>query len=117
MTWASVCGDRSFSDELRPRPDFQRSPQKRPDDKMRTWPTLKRVLLVWGIGTALACVAFVLYAQTLPRDELVVANTLSFQAMMSVIVVAIPSGIGLLCFLLVGALVKGWATRHKRKTE
>ena len=80
---------------------------------MSSWPSLTKVLFVWSAATSFACVVYVLYARTLPRDELVMANTLEFQAMMSVIVVALPSGFCLLFFLTVGALVKGWAARHE----
>jgi TRAP-type C4-dicarboxylate transport system permease small subunit len=67
-----------------------------------------------GRSNLFACVVYVLYAKTLPPDELVMANTLEFQAIMSFIFVALPSGFCLLFFLAVGALVKGRAAGRRR---
>jgi TRAP-type C4-dicarboxylate transport system permease small subunit len=76
---------------------------------------LTKVLSLWGAATFFACVVYVLYAKTLPPDELVMANTLEFQAMMSFIFVALPSGFCLLSFLAVGALIKGRAAGRRRE--
>ncbi len=81
---------------------------------MSSWPSLTKVLPVWGAATFCACVVYVLYAKTLPPDELVMANTPEIQAMMSFIFVALPSGFCLLFFLAVGALVKGRAAGRRR---
>ncbi len=73
---------------------------------MSSWPSLTKVLSVWCAATFSACVVYVLYAKTLPPDELVMANTLEFQVMKSFVFVALPSGFCLLFFLALGALVK-----------
>ena len=56
--------------------------------------------------TLIAMTGFVIYARALPPDELVMANTLSFQGMVSALVVGLPSCGLLLVFMLVGAMLK-----------
>lgn len=71
------------------------------------WPSLSKLLFAWGIGTLLACSAYVLYSLSLPPDELLMANTLEFQALMSIVFVALPSIFCLFVGLLAGAVLKG----------
>lgn len=80
---------------------------------MFSWPSLTKVLSVWSVATFFACVAYVLHARSLPPGDLAIASTLEFQAMMSFIIVALPSGVCLLFFLAVGALMKGWVTKSR----
>jgi len=72
------------------------------------WPRLTKVLSAWGIATLCACGAFVLHARSLPADDLLMASTLGFQVMTSLLMVALPSALCLFVFLGVGAIVKGW---------
>lgn len=75
-----------------------------------SWPRLTRVLSAWGIATLSACGAFLLHARSLPPDDLLMANTLGFQVMTSLLIVALPSLFCLFIFLGAGALIKGWLT-------
>ena len=63
---------------------------------MVQWPKLRHVIVVWVALTAVACGAYVFYLHGLPPDELVMANTLSFQAIVGLIVVGLPSVLFLL---------------------
>jgi hypothetical protein len=72
------------------------------------WPRLTKVLSAWGIATLCACGAFVLHARSLPADDLLMASTLGFQVMTSLLMVALPSPLCLFVFLGMGAIVKGW---------
>ena len=79
---------------------------------------LSRVLLAWALITLVACLGYLLYLRTLPPDELVMANTLSFQVLVSALFVAVPSFGLLLVFLLVGAILRSIvAQRKRRRTE
>lgn len=73
-----------------------------------SWPRLSKVCSAWGLATLCACSAFVLYARSLPPDDLLMADTLGFQVMTSLLIVALPSVFCLFVFLGAGALVKGW---------
>jgi len=76
---------------------------------------LSSVLVVWGLITLVACAGYVLYLRALAPDELVIANTLSFQLLVSVISIGLPS-LGLLfAFLLLGAIVRGIRAQRKRR--
>lgn len=75
---------------------------------MLRWPSLRKVLSVWACVTAVAYAAYVGYLQTLPPDELVMANAFGFQAMVGAIVVGIPSVTFLFLLLLIGAIAKHW---------
>ncbi len=63
--------------------------------------SLRKIILVWVCVTVALCVGFVLYAQTLPRDELVMANTLSFKIVTSLVVVGVPSLFALFVVLFI----------------
>jgi hypothetical protein len=75
---------------------------------MVRWPSLRRVLIVWGTVSAVACFTYVSYLRSLPPDDLVMASDLSFQAMIGVIVIGVPSLVFLFLFLLIGAIAKHW---------
>lgn len=74
---------------------------------------LKSVLLAWTVVTAACCLAFILYARTLPPDELVVANTLGFQVLVSLFVVGLPSLLGLFLLLFIYPLVRDLLARRR----
>ena len=61
--------------------------------------SLRVTLSIWAIVTAAGCLAYVLYLRTLPPDELVMANTVSFQVLLSLCVIGLPSLVVLLVFL------------------
>ena len=73
---------------------------------MKSWPSLRTVLAVWAALTAVAGCGYVVYLRTLPPDELVMANTVGFQAMVAALFVGVPSFILLLLFLLAGSILK-----------
>ena len=73
---------------------------------MSAWPSLRRVVIVWVALTAGACVTYIGYARSLPPDELLMANTLSFQAIAALLIVGLPSLACLFLFLFVGSLLK-----------
>lgn len=75
---------------------------------MVRWPELKHVIAVRAALTAIAYGAYVFYLHGLPPDELVMASTLSFQAIVGLIVLGLPSALFLLLFLLVRAIAKHW---------
>ena len=75
---------------------------------MTHWPSLKVVLAVWAALTAVAYGTYVWYLHSLPPDELVMATTVGFQAMVAAIVVGLPALVFLFLFLLVGAVAKRW---------
>lgn len=72
---------------------------------MKSWPSLRVVVPCWSALTFVACLAFALYPPG-GRDELEMANTLSFRLLVAALLVGIPSVGCLFAFLLVGALVK-----------
>lgn len=64
--------------------------------------------MVWGAPTAFAYVAYVLHLHGLPPDELVMANNLSFQATIGLVVVGLPAVVLLFLVLFIGAIAKRW---------
>jgi hypothetical protein len=79
--------------------------------QMTRWPSLKLVLRVWSAITVVAYSAYVYYLHGLPPDELVMANTLSFQALVGLIVVGLPAVVLLFTVLLVGSIGKRWLVK------
>jgi hypothetical protein len=51
---------------------------------------MRSIIFYWAIATLVLCVAYVAYVQTLPPDELVIANSLGFQIIVSLLVVGGP---------------------------
>ncbi len=78
-----------------------------------SWPSLRVVLAVWATLTLLAGCMYVVYLRTLPPDELVMANTLSFQVMVASLFVGVPAFALLLLFLLAGSILKPWLLRSR----
>lgn len=74
---------------------------------------LNRLIFAWVTVTAACCVAFVVYVRTLPPDELVMANSLGFQVLVSLFVVGLPSLLGLFLFLLCYPIVRDLLARHR----
>jgi hypothetical protein len=64
--------------------------------------------MVWVALTALAYLAYTGYLRSQPPAELVMASTLSFQALIGLIVVGLPSVVFLFLFLLIGSIAKRW---------
>ena len=75
---------------------------------MSRWPSLGRVLTIWAVLATVVYVAYVSYLHNLPPDELVMANDLSFQAAIGLIVVGLPALVFLFLFLFIGAVAKRW---------
>lgn len=90
---------------VRPRMSNDRPPMPR-------WPSLRKVITVWAVLSAIAYVSYVSYWHSLPPDELVMANDLGFQATVGLIVVGLPALFFLLFALLVGAIAKRWLIRE-----
>jgi hypothetical protein len=84
---------------------------------MTRWPSLKQVIAVWATLTAGAYCAYVFYMHSLPPDELVMASTLSFQAMIGLFVVGLPAIVFLLLFLFIGAIAKHWLVDSKTSSQ
>jgi len=84
---------------------------------MTRWPSLRQVLAVWAALTAGAYCAYVTYMHSLPSDELVMAGTLSFQAMIGLVAVGLPAIVFLFLFLLIGAIAKRWLIDSKLSNE
>lgn len=68
-------------------------------------PSLRRVCAIWAALTVLACSSYVVYARSLPSDELVMANTLGFQVIAALLIVGLPSLACLFIFLFFGAIL------------
>jgi hypothetical protein len=75
---------------------------------MQQWPTLRRVLTVWATLTVLVYLTYIAYLRIQPPDELVMASTRSFQALVGVVIVGLPSLIFLFLFLFIGSMAKRW---------
>ena len=75
-------------------------------------PSLKQVLEIWAALTGGAYCAYVGYLHSLPPDDLVMASTLSFQAMIGFVVVGLPAVVFLILFLFIGAIAKRWFLEH-----
>jgi len=67
----------------------------------------RKIIVYWICATLLLCAGFVLYSETLPRDELVMANTFSFKILLSLIVVGVPSIFSLFLVLFFGPILRG----------
>ena len=80
---------------------------------MPRWPSVKQVLAVWTALTAGAYCTYVGYLHGLPPDDLVMASTLSFQAMIGLVVVGLPAVVFLFLFLFIGAVAKRWLLDQK----
>ena len=75
---------------------------------MRQWPSLRTVVLVWAAASLVAYAACVSYLRGLPPDELVMANELTFQALVGLVVIGVPSLVLLGLTLLLGSIAKHW---------
>ncbi|MFC4764240.1 hypothetical protein [Dyella koreensis] len=73
---------------------------------MKAWPSVSSMVKVWLATTFLASLAFVLALRYQPPDEETMFNNLGGQIALAMIEVAAPAFIGLLAFLLIGALIK-----------
>lgn len=65
----------------------------------------------------MAYVGYVSYLHSLPPDELVMANDLSFQATIGLIVVGLPALLFLLLALLIGSIAKRWLGKTSSGTS
>jgi len=65
---------------------------------------MRKVMYYWAVTTLLLCAAYVVYVRTLPPDELVMANTLSFQIIVSLLVVGGPCLVVLFLWLFFGSI-------------
>lgn len=77
---------------------------------MHQWPSLRTVVSVWAALSVIAYVAYVADLHSLPRDELVMANDLSFQALGGLVAMGLPALFFLLWVLFVGSIAKRWLT-------
>ena len=68
--------------------------------------------MVWVTLTALAYLAYIAYLRSQPPDELIMASSWSFQALIGVVVVGLPSLFFLSLFLLMGSIAKRWLRHH-----
>lgn len=84
---------------------------------MQRWPSLRTVVTVWAVLSAIAYVSYVSYLHSLPPDELVMANELSFQATIGLIVVGLPAFLFLLLALLIGLIAKRWLSEPSPGTS
>jgi hypothetical protein len=73
--------------------------------------------MVWVTLTALAYLAYIAYLRSQPPDELVMASSWSFQALIGVVVVGVPSLVFLFLFLLVGSIAKGWLRQNAQSQK
>jgi hypothetical protein len=65
---------------------------------------MRNIVFYWAISTAVMCAGYVVYLRTLPPDDLVMANSLGFQVLVSLFVVGGSSLFVLLLVLLVRAM-------------
>ena len=70
------------------------------------WPSIHIVAASWLVLTLLACGGYVAHLRTLPLDDLVLANTWSFQCLIALLFVGTPSFAALLLLMLFGAIAK-----------
>ncbi|SFR85626.1 hypothetical protein SAMN05216570_0038 [Dyella sp. OK004] len=83
---------------------------------MKAWPSVSSVVKVWAAMTFLASVAFVLVLHSRPPDEEAMFNDLAGQIALTIVDVVAPAFIGLLFFLLLGALIKRHVlSRHAKR--
>jgi len=75
--------------------------------------SLRIAVSIWAVVTAAACLGYVLYLRTLPADELVMANTVSFQVLVSLFVIGLPSLVALFVFLFGYPVVRDWRARRR----
>jgi hypothetical protein len=69
--------------------------------------SLRKVIAAWSVQTLVFCTAAFIYSRSLPPDELVMANSIGFRALISVLVIGGPSLIGLFMYLFFGSLARG----------
>ncbi len=88
---------------------------------MQGWPSIRRVLAVWGTLTLAAFAGYVIYLHRRsaigPPDELVMANSLAFQATIAAIVVGIVSVAFLFLCLAIGAIAKRWLVQGELRND
>ena len=65
---------------------------------------MRKVMYYWAVTTLLLCAAYVVYVRTQPPDELVMANTLLFQIIVSIFVVGGPCLVVLFLWLFFGSI-------------
>jgi len=78
---------------------------------------MRRIINYWAVATILLCAAYVVYVRTLPPDELVMANTLPFQIMVSALVVGGPCLVVLFLWLFFGSILRSWRSNHTPHTD
>ena len=67
---------------------------------------MRNIVFYWAISTAVICAGYVVYLRTLPPDELVMANSLGFQVLVSLFVVG-GSSLFVLVLVLLGRTLSG----------
>jgi hypothetical protein len=67
---------------------------------------MRKVTYYWAVATVFLCAGYVVYVRTLPPDELVMANTLPFQILVSLLVVGGPCLVALLLWVLGGKVLR-----------
>ena len=75
--------------------------------------SMRNIVFYWALTTVLLCTGYVVYVRMLPPDELVMANSLGFQVLVSLLVVGGPSLFVLFVVLFVGALFRRRRTFHR----
>lgn len=88
-----------------------------PTDRMRAWPSLKNVVTLWAVLTAGGHAAYVVYLGGVPADDLVMASTLGFRAVVGLIVVGLPAVLFLFLFLVLGAIPKHYLLEERVKID
>jgi hypothetical protein len=80
---------------------------------MNKWPELKTVLIAHGAISLFAFIACLLWLRSLPvKSDLVMANDFSFQVVVAMFYVGIPSIILLFLILFVGSIIKSYRTKN-----
>lgn len=67
---------------------------------------MRRTIGNWGVVTGILCAAYVVYQRMQPPDELVMANTLPFQILVSSLVVGGPCLLVLFLWMFFGAILR-----------
>ena len=78
---------------------------------------MHRMISYWAVATLLLCAAYVAYVRTLPPDDLVMANTWSFQILVSLLVVGGPSLLALFLFLFFGSIWRSLRSNRAPHTD
>jgi len=79
--------------------------------------SMRSIIFYWAVATLVLCMAYVVYVRCFPPDELVMANSLGFQIIVSLLVVGGPCVVILVLIVFLTPFVRRKRTNPLLNTD